>query len=602
MGAGASVQRGPPGLDGKDGQPGKDGKDAIVDYIQLVSKTVADDSFKAQIKALLNDNAFRTIVTDFMNANVGTFKGPKGETEFKNLTAEEQSQIISKLVNDNMTTFAVQLMANNSFKDAIVKMLESNPTNFRGPQGVQGPQGIGIKDANYDSATGNLMFTRTDNSTIGSFMVRGAEGRPGTPGAPGPAGNIQSAENVAWLQGKTMWCADGSCLVPNGNAIKNKLIRLGTFPDDQSGMAAQGEGLFIKSGVAANTPSTLIKIGDSNYPESGNPEMVFTGFAGGNAYSSSIRSGKGTDLQFITNGETRAIMNADALNVTNGLNVKGNLVLGEGKEKNKWILHTPDDDRKSLYIAFRNKDLAGGKGDWDWEKQVQVTSTGDVSMNGNLSINKGYLNIDKGQTNDLALALRSSGAGWGSGMQFINTAQGGKNYGIYSGSDGALHFADNAAGQDRVVIKGSEVQVPGNAVVNFGAGFTKQEHAGRIGYGTFDGGENGSLNIVGGGKTQEQRKITAWAEGGFEIKGPLIVNGRNILAELDKAVKTDNDGKVNIPSGKLKIKDWDLDSTDGMLRYKLGSDQIFVLHNDSWNNSSAWIRGSYYSNKYNRFL
>jgi hypothetical protein len=323
MGAGASVQRGPPGLDGKDGQPGKDGlpgkdgKDAIVDYIQLVSKTVADDSFKAQIKALLNDNAFKTIVTDFMNANVGTFKGPKGETEFKNLTAEEQSQIISKLINDNMTTFAVQLMANNSFKDAIVKMLENNPTNFRGPQGVQGPQGVGIKDANYDSVTGNLMFTKTDNSTMGSFMVRGADGRPGAPGPPGPAGNIQNAENVAWLQGKTMWCADGSCVVPN-NTIKNKLIRLGTFPDDQPGMTAQGEGLFMKSRVEANTPSTLIKIGDSNYPESGNPEMVFTGFAGGNAYSSAIRSGKGTDLQFITNGEVRATMNGDALSVTNG--------------------------------------------------------------------------------------------------------------------------------------------------------------------------------------------------------------------------------------------------------------------------------------------
>jgi microcystin-dependent protein len=381
MGAGASVQRGPPGLDGKDGQPGKDGlpgkdgKDAIVDYIQLVSKTVADDSFKAQIKALLNDNAFKTIVTDFMNANVGTFKGPKGETEFKNLTAEEQSQIISKLINDNMTTFAVQLMANNSFKDAIVKMLESNPTNFRGPQGVQGPQGVGIKDANYDSVTGNLMFTKTDNSTMGSFMVRGADGRPGAPGPPGPAGNIQNAENVAWLQGKTMWCADGSCVVPNNNTIKNKLIRLGTFPDDQPGMTAQGEGLFMKSRVEANTPSTLIKIGDSNYPESGNPEMVFTGFAGGNAYSSAIRSGKGADLQFITNGEVRATMNGD------GVNVKGNLRLGQGNTKNEWVLHTPDDDRKSLFIAPLNKQT----GNWEWGKQIQIQSTGDVDINGSFS-------------------------------------------------------------------------------------------------------------------------------------------------------------------------------------------------------------------------
>jgi hypothetical protein len=185
MGVGASAQRGPPGADGKDGAPGKD---AVVDYIQLVNKTVTNDAFKNQVKALLGDQTFKSIVTEYMNANIGTFRGPKGETEFKNLTAEEQSQIITKLVNNNMTTFSVQLLANNSFKDAILEMLKSNPVNFKGPQGQQGPPGVGIKDASYDTATGNLMFIRTDNNTIGSFMVRGAEGPPGPQGPIGAAG------------------------------------------------------------------------------------------------------------------------------------------------------------------------------------------------------------------------------------------------------------------------------------------------------------------------------------------------------------------------------------------------------------------------------
>ena len=51
------------------------------------------------------------------------------------------------------------------------------------------------------------------------------------------------------------------------------------------------------------------------------------------------------------------------------------------------------------------------------------------------------LEIDKGKTNDLALLLNSSGSGWGSGVQFKNTAQGGKTYGIYSGL-GRLHVVD----------------------------------------------------------------------------------------------------------------------------------------------------------------
>ena len=481
MGAGASVQRGPPGLDGKDGkdgQPGKDGKDAVVDYIQLVGKTVADDSFKAQIRALLNDNAFKTILTNYMNENVGTFKGPKGETEFKNLTAEEQSQIISKLINDNMTTFAVQLMANNSFKDAIVKMLESNPTNFRGPQGIQGPQGVGIKDANYDSATGNLMFTRTDNSTIGSFMVRGADGRPGAPGAQGPAGNIQSAENIAWLQGKTMWCADGSCVVPNGNTIKNKLIRLGTNPDDQSGMTAQGEGLFIKSGVAANTPSTLIKIGDSNYPESGNPEMVFTGFAGGNAYSSAIRSVKGTDLQFITNGETRSIMNGGGMIVNGALTSNGGIKLTGGVAAD---LKNPDGNLR----INRHGIMFGG-----------TNATGKEE-------NSAQISAGIHEANKLNIVGMASGGGTADRK-------------IKAWAEGGFEIFGPLITTDDIVMKNQHNLKPDDD------GWIR--HKNNVGQHNDRGIATGKL----------------WTQGDVTVGGKLIVNGRDILAELDNTIRVND--------------------------------------------------------------
>ena len=71
------------------------------------------------------------------------------------------------------------------------------------------------------------------------------------------------------------------------------------------------------------------------------------------------------------------------------------------------------------------------------------------------------LEISKGSTNDLALLLSSSGAGWGSGVQFRNTAQGGKTFGIYSGW-GSLHFADVDNGVDRLIIgSAGGVRVPG---------------------------------------------------------------------------------------------------------------------------------------------
>jgi hypothetical protein len=62
------------------------------------------------------------------------------------------------------------------------------------------------------------------------------------------------------------------------------------------------------------------------------------------------------------------------------------------------------------------------------------------------------LEINKSNTNNLALTINSSGAGWGSGMQFKNTAPNAKTYGIYSGSDGRWHFSDVNNNIDRLVV------------------------------------------------------------------------------------------------------------------------------------------------------
>jgi hypothetical protein len=53
------------------------------------------------------------------------------------------------------------------------------------------------------------------------------------------------------------------------------------------------------------------------------------------------------------------------------------------------------------------------------------------------------LEIKTGDTNEVGLAITSPGPGWGSGVQFRNTAPKGKSYGIYSSIAGDFVFSDN---------------------------------------------------------------------------------------------------------------------------------------------------------------
>jgi len=63
------------------------------------------------------------------------------------------------------------------------------------------------------------------------------------------------------------------------------------------------------------------------------------------------------------------------------------------------------------------------------------------------------LEIDMQTTNDVALRLVSSGPGWGSGIQFQNTAAGtGRTFGIYSNPQGELHITDEDARESRLVM------------------------------------------------------------------------------------------------------------------------------------------------------
>lgn len=73
------------------------------------------------------------------------------------------------------------------------------------------------------------------------------------------------------------------------------------------------------------------------------------------------------------------------------------------------------------------------------------------------------LSIYSGPSNTVALSMTTSGTGLGSGIQFVNTTPStGRNYGIYSGSDGLLHLNDTTAATDRVTIGTAGVTILDN--------------------------------------------------------------------------------------------------------------------------------------------
>lgn len=82
--------------------------------------------------------------------------------------------------------------------------------------------------------------------------------------------------------------------------------------------------------------------------------------------------------------------------------------------------------------------------------RMTITASGKIGIG--TSSPSASLEINKQDTNDIALLLKSSGPGWGSGISFSNSSQGAKTYGIYAGQDGKFHFADIDNKVDRLTV------------------------------------------------------------------------------------------------------------------------------------------------------
>ncbi len=71
-------------------------------------------------------------------------------------------------------------------------------------------------------------------------------------------------------------------------------------------------------------------------------------------------------------------LNSKQFSTTGNANVQGDLVFNGS---NKWILHTPDDGRKTMYIAPGND-----KGEWQWGLQTTIDGDGKVRVGNHLEV------------------------------------------------------------------------------------------------------------------------------------------------------------------------------------------------------------------------
>jgi len=156
-----------------------------------------------------------------------------------------------------------------------------------------------------------------------------------------------------------------------------------------------GVRMFSRSGSwSSSTEPGHLQLNGSKIYDNGN----FLHFAGG-ASKVSIHSGDENSPVAITlNGQTGEIQ-ADKLTVNtlqyqttqvSNLNVTGNInamdIISGGA--NSWIFHTPDDGRKTLYVA---PVLSSGLGDWD--NDFEFHNDGSLFMPGGLTVLGGIFKL-----------------------------------------------------------------------------------------------------------------------------------------------------------------------------------------------------------------
>ena len=288
----------------------------------------------------------------------------------------------------------VKYVSDSDLKDYVkISDLQSYLTNLKpgatGPLGPQGPRGLtGPQGLPGPIGPQGLPGPAGKDGMQGPLGPIGLTGPAGKDGPPGPIG-LTGPQGLPGPAGK-----DGQ----PGPAATLSAQLAAAFPDPWDLVLGNTD----KSRGDTGASRALVKDGGSkltiNYADD---------FSGG----VNLNAKGGFDV----NGVSK--LHGDSI-------VDGNLILAGD---NSWILHTPDDGRKQLYIAPGKN----GK-DWNWGAQTQFMQDGSVLFSNNLAIPSGK-----------ALTIRDQYHG----LKFSDDVDGPVLYG-YGG--GKLQAAGNARGEQVV--------------------------------------------------------------------------------------------------------------------------------------------------------
>jgi hypothetical protein len=86
-------------------------------------------------------------------------------------------------------------------------------------------------------------------------------------------------------------------------------------------------------------------------------------------------------------------------------------------------------------------------------------------------------------------------------------------------------------------------------------------------------------------------------------EGINFMRGGSRINDRDGQLHLDTDDWVVMPAAKLRLGAWEIDASDGNIRFrKDGDGQMFVIHNKGWHNGSTWVHGNYHSSQWNKWL
>ena len=238
------------------------------------------------------------------------------------------------------------------------------PAGKDGEQGPAGPQGI-PGAAGKDGAQGPA----GPQGIPGATGAQGPAGPQGIPGAQGPAGpqGIPGERGPAGITGEANF-AKGNISIGKEDDFDKPSIIIGgrDHPAKDTNIYSISFSPYTGMGIIPNDKKSF---SDTQ------GVILGTHIKGQNEWG--VYS-DGWDKLFAIQAGTGKVRAKGDISTDANVNIKGDLAFNG---VNPWIIHTPDDNRRTMYVAPKKADGS----DWDWSKQTMYHADGNVQFSNNIT-------------------------------------------------------------------------------------------------------------------------------------------------------------------------------------------------------------------------